>query len=247
MIAPYDFTCNSLPPTRTTFHPSTPHISRKFTPPLLLDVYHCQLRDDEEKSSRFYSFTSRHSRSKSSGRCHRSWTNGRPATLEYYYDGAYPYTYNDKAHRKTLVTNEENEPWDKQERKTVLTSAHTWLSRVKGRLLCEESIDRWNLKTYNLIFCLGWIIRDEFTTDKLTTKRTCQIMMDLNERYPNFKPFKVFMSGTPLNSTPTDNVLSKKHNTISTSSMPIEVMSAGASFLPQSSSNFSISLFCRFN
>ena len=28
--------------------------------------------------------------------------------------------------------------------------------------------------------------------------------LDLNEGYPDFKPFKVFMSGTPVDSTPTD-------------------------------------------
>ena len=32
------------------------------------------------------------------------------------------------------MTNDNNEPWDEQERNIVLTSAHTWFSRIKTHL-----------------------------------------------------------------------------------------------------------------
>ena len=115
-----------------------------------------------------------------------------------------PYAYNGQRHWKELVTNANDEPWEGQEKKIVLTSSHTWMSRIKARLLCAETTDRLNKKEYTLKFCPGRVIRDEYTTNKSFIARTCQIMMDLNQRYPEFKPFKVFMSGTPIDSTPTD-------------------------------------------
>ena len=46
------------------------------------------------------------------------------------------------------------------------------------------------------------------------TARICQMLMGLNSRYPDFKPFKVFMSGTPIDATPTDvlGVLTALHD-----------------------------------
>ena len=100
------------------------------------------------------------------------------------------YAYKSDAHWRNLVTNEDNKPWYRQERNIVLTSAHTWMSRIRNSLLCEEDTDRWGKKMQSLIFCPGWIIRDEFTTDKAVTARTCQIMLDLNKRYRASNPLR---------------------------------------------------------
>lgn len=100
-----------------------------------------------------------------------------------------PYTYDKERHWAELVTNTDDEPWDGQEVKIVLTSSHTYLSRVETTLIPPKQDPKLPKLPKTPIFCPGWIIRDEFTTDKAVTARTCRIMVKLNKQYPESKPF----------------------------------------------------------
>ena len=52
-----------------------------------------------------------------------------------------PHAYDNEKHWEELVTNEDNETWEGQEKKIVLTFAHTWKSCTKRRLLCVRDKD----------------------------------------------------------------------------------------------------------
>lgn len=113
-----------------------------------------------------------------------------------------PFAYKPNLHWRDLVTDESDKPYDGQTRKIVLTSSHTWKPRVQT-LFVEKNSFKYNNP---VLFCPGWIIRDEFTVDKGPTARTCKILTALKKKYHRSRPFKVFMSGMPIEPSPTDIV-----------------------------------------
>lgn len=103
-----------------------------------------------------------------------------------------PYAYDEDKHWEDIVTNEADEPWNGQELKIVLTSTHTWLSRIEARSVCEPIKDNRGKRVYKPIFCPSWVNRGEFAPDKSPNPRTCRTLIDLNKKYPrlSFRSFQ---------------------------------------------------------
>lgn len=79
---------------------------------------------------------------------------------------------------------------------TALQFKDSWKSAPKKR--------RDDLSVAHSIFCPAWLIQDEFHMNKGIDAGACTMIKGFNRMFPDARPWKIFMSGTPVEISPAD-------------------------------------------